>query len=263
MGGRRETDAITPGKEKHVCSPWCDMPATFTRCLFLLAIHQKPHKYAGVEPLSEPSARRPLKSRASAWAGWLSRLLVRSGASANLISVFSVIFSLAAAAVFILIGNGVLTRWWFIGAAALIQMRLVCNLMDGMVAIEGGKKSKTGDLFNEVPDRIADVAILAALGHCAWSQPWCTHLGWLAASLAVMTAYIRMQGAVLTGKHDFRGPMAKPQRMALVTVVCLIGAITPGVFVLIFWALVVMVVGEIITVCRRLCGISAILKGKL
>ena len=215
-----------------------------------------------VEDPVDIAARRPLKSRASGWAGWLSRFLVRSGASANLISVFSVIFSLAAGCVLAGAGSGHLPRLYLLAAAVLIQLRLVCNLMDGMVAIEGGKKSKTGDLFNEVPDRIADVAILAGFGLCAVCQPWGMHLGWLAASLAVMTAYIRMQGAVLTGKHDFRGPMAKPQRMALVTAVCVAGAILPDEFDWFFWALAVMVVGEIITVCRRLCGISAILKGK-
>ncbi len=130
-----------------------------------------------------------------------------------------------------------------------------------MVAIEGGKKSATGDLFNEVPDRIADVAILAGLGLCASTQPWGIHLGWLAAALAVMTAYIRMQGAVLTGKHDFRGPMAKPHRMALVTGVCVVSAVFPALTDWILWALMVMVLGELITVWRRLVGISSLLKG--
>lgn len=215
-----------------------------------------------VEDPVDIAARRPLKSRASAWAGWLSRFLVRSGASANLISVFSVIFSIAAGCILVAVGTGQLTRLYLLAAAVLVQLRLVCNLMDGMVAIEGGKKSKTGDLFNEVPDRIADVAILAGFGLCAVCQPWGMHLGWLAASLAVMTAYIRMQGAVLTGKHDFRGPMAKPQMMALVTAVCVAGSLFPDAFDWFFWAAVVMVTGEITTVWRRLCGISAILKGK-
>lgn len=208
-----------------------------------------------------PSARRPLKSRASAWAGWLSGVLVRSGISANMISVFSVVFSFAAGGVLLGLGQGILNHWWFFAAAGFIQLRLICNLMDGMVAIEGGKKSAVGDLYNEVPDRIADVAILACFGFCAISQPWGIHLGWLAASLAVMTAYIRMQGAALTGKHDFRGPMAKPQRMALVTVACLAAAFFPTATDWVLWALTLMVTFEIVTVWRRLLGIAAILKG--
>ena len=34
--------------------------------------------------------------------------------------------------------------WLFLTAAALIQIRLLCNLFDGMVAIEGGFKTKIG-----------------------------------------------------------------------------------------------------------------------
>ena len=29
--------------------------------------------------------------------------------------------------------------------------RLLCNLLDGMVAVEGGKRSKSGELYNDVP----------------------------------------------------------------------------------------------------------------
>ena len=187
---------------------------------------------------------------------------MRCGLSANTISVFSVLFSIGAGAVIASVGTGVLARLWLIAAAVLIQLRLICNLMDGMVAIEGGRRSATGELFNEVPDRFADVAILASLGLCAWMQPWGMHLGWLAASLAVMTAGVRMQGALLTGKHDFRGPMAKPQRMALVTGACIVTAFSPQMFDWIFWVLAMMVAGEAITVWRRLAGIAKTIKEK-
>lgn len=208
------------------------------------------------------AGRRPLKSRATAWAVHLSRFLARVGASPNGISVLSVVFALGACALLAGVGLAVLPRLWLLAAAAGIQLRLVCNLMDGMVAIEGGKKSATGDLFNEVPDRIADVAILAGAGFCAWCQPWGTHLGWLAAALAVMTACIRMQGAALTGKHDFRGPMAKPHRMALITATCVTGAFLPGLADWFLWALALMVVGETVTLWRRLAGIASALKSE-
>ena len=38
-------------------------------------------------------------------------------------------------------------------AAAGIQLRLLCNLLDGMLAVEEGFKSKTGDIYNDLPDR--------------------------------------------------------------------------------------------------------------
>lgn len=40
----------------------------------------------------------------------------------------------------------------YILTAVLIQLRLLCNLFDGMVAIEGKRFTKSGELFNEVPE---------------------------------------------------------------------------------------------------------------
>lgn len=109
-------------------------------------------------------------------------------------------------------------------AAAAVQTRLLCNLIDGMVAVEGGMKSPVGELFNEVPDRISDAATLVGAGYAVMSVPW---LGWLAAVLAVLTAYVRAVGKSVGAGSDYRGPMAKQQRMAVVTVICLWLAATP------------------------------------
>ena len=99
-----------------------------------------------------------------------------------------------------------------IGAAG-VQLRLLSNMMDGLVAVEGGLKSKAGDLFNEAPDRIEDVILLVSAGiACGHAQ-----LGWCCATLAVATAYFRAFGASLGFGQDFCGPCAKPHRMAILT----------------------------------------------
>jgi phosphatidylglycerophosphate synthase len=63
-------------------------------------------------------------------------------------------------------------------------MRLLCNLFDGMVAIEGGRKEADGPFWNEAPDRASDILILAGAGLGAGA----VGLGWAAAALAVATA---------------------------------------------------------------------------
>ena len=60
----------------------------------------------------------------------------------------------------------------FLAAAACIQLRLLCNLFDGMVAVEGGFKTKSGEIYNELPDRVADVLILAGAGYAMPSSEW-------------------------------------------------------------------------------------------
>ena len=159
--------------------------------------------------------RRPLASRDTRWARRIASMLARSSVTPNQISSISIVF--AALGAIALVDARPLA---LVGAAIGVQLRLLCNLIDGMVAIEGGKQSATGALYNEFPDRIADSLLLVALGY-ACGVPW---LGWLAALMAALTAYVRATGGALGLAQDFRGPMAKPQRMAVLTVACLAGA---------------------------------------
>jgi phosphatidylglycerophosphate synthase len=162
------------------------------------------------------SARRPIAARASRWARAAAARLARSRVTADQISVASVLFAAAGAA---------LLLWWptaagLVGCAVAAQARLVCNLLDGMVAVEGGKQSALGPLYNEFPDRVADTLLIVALGHAAGNP----ELGWLGALAAALTAYVRAYGGALGQPQDFRGPMAKQHRMAVLTVGCLLGA---------------------------------------
>jgi len=162
------------------------------------------------------SNRRPIAARGSAWAQHVAALLARSTITPNQISVASILFAAAGAAL--------LVRWptaaGLLLGALCIQLRLICNLLDGMVAMEGGKSSAVGKIYNEFPDRIADSLLIVAAGY-ACGYPW---LGWLGALLAALTAYVRVFGGSLAFVQDFRGPLAKQQRMAVLTGGCLLGA---------------------------------------
>src|SRR6476659_3847551 len=92
------------------------------------------------------SARRPLKTRQAAWANRLAQLLVRWHASPNVISVTSIFFALGAGAALYFAAEfsaGEHTLLLVLAMAG-IQGRLLCNMLDGMVAIEGGRKTKSG-----------------------------------------------------------------------------------------------------------------------
>jgi phosphatidylglycerophosphate synthase len=127
--------------------------------------------------------------------------------------------------------------------------------MDGMVAVEFGKKSKTGDLWNDVPDRFADVFIILGTLFFAKDYPFAQELAWGNAVLAVMTAYLRVLGASLKSPHYYIGPMAKPHRMDLLTLAFLIEAIYPTGKIA-YSALIIMGLGQIVTCYRRLSKIA-------
>ena len=155
------------------------------------------------------AARRPIKARSTAWAAALARFLTKRSLTPNQISCGSMLFALLAA-VLILCPD-----WWQASLAAIlcIQLRLLCNLMDGMVAVEGGKSSPTGVIYNEFPDRATDSMLIIALGY-AVGQPW---LGWLGALLAVGTAYVRVFGGSLGFAQDFGGITPKQRRMDILS----------------------------------------------
>ncbi len=219
--------------------------------------------------MSTLPARRPLKSRSAAWAQSLARMLLKWGVRPNQVSVASVGSAMIAGAAMLAAtygSHGPAWLWWILAAVG-VQGRLVCNLMDGMLAMEGGLKSATGDVFNEFPDRLADTAILVSLGY-AGGCATVIAMGWAAACLALMTASVRLLGASLTAHHDYRGPMAKPQRMAAVTgcaVLCSAAVLTrQGTWIpaLIGVSLAVITAGAAWTCARRLRSLCATLSSK-
>ncbi len=158
--------------------------------------------------------RRPLKSRSTGWARLAMNALLATRITPNQISVLGIGFAMLGAWAMIAAGQG---GWLFLLAALCIQLRLLCNMLDGMVAVEGKRHSPYGPLYNEIPDRIEDSLFLTAFGY-AMGLPW---LGWLASLLAVAAAYIRAVGSSHGLGEDFGGPMAKPHRMAALTLACI------------------------------------------
>jgi phosphatidylglycerophosphate synthase len=157
-------------------------------------------------------SRRPLQTRSKKWAQGLAAWMARTGFSPNGVSLLG----LGVAA----LGAGAMLKGWWWAAAVCVQLRLLCNMLDGLIAVEHGKGDKLGGFFNEVPDRAEDAMLLLAAGYAA-GGPWGVTLGWSAALLAVLTAYLRQTGGAMGLAQDFCGPLAKPQRMFVLTVTLL------------------------------------------
>ena len=206
----------------------------------------------GTAPNSEAADRRPLKSRSYGWVRRFSSALVRAKISPNGISVFGVVLAIVAFTILWMIARGWIAAWLgLLVAACCVQGRLMCNMLDGLVAVEGGRKSKGGDLFNEIPDRIEDALFLTGAGLA------CGHLtlGLLASLLAVFTAYVRAFGASLGQGQDFCGPLAKPQRMFFLTVGLLAaaaGSLCNFTGNILAWMLAFIAAGTALTAARRI-----------
>lgn len=215
-----------------------------------------------------PENRRPLKTRSARWAAALASALGRARVSPDTISLASVIVAALGGVLLLAAGQQDVAGFraaCLIAAAVCIQLRLLANMLDGMVAVEHGLGSTAGPIWNELPDRIADALFLVGAGYGAWlaGQSDGAWLGWLAAVLAVLTAYVRELGRGLGQPANFSGPMAKPHRMFALTVTCLVAAAEPlwgwqGESLVI--GLTVIAAGSLWTVIRRTRRLAARLK---
>lgn len=218
--------------------------------------------------------RRTIPQRSTRWAARIADLLAALRLTPNTISVLSVIVALGAAvalAASAFVGDSA-RLGLLITAACLMPLRLLLNMLDGMLAVERGMHTPTGDLFNELPDRIADLVVIAGAGY-ATASVWLSGgvdfgvaLGWLAAALAVLTAYVRTLGAANGVGNFFDGPMAKPPRMWVLVLACLASLLEaplgwPRGIVLAI-ALAVIALGSLITVIVRLRRITAALRAR-
>jgi len=138
------------------------------------------------------------------------------------------------------------------------------GLTVGMVAGLGGGAlervlMRLTDMVLALPSLVLALAMVAVLGPglfngalalalTAWPA-YARELGWAASFLAVMTAYIRVLGGACGLAQDFRGPMAKPQRMAVMTAACLAAIFDSRALAL---GLMLVIAGSLVTAALRL-----------
>ena len=135
------------------------------------------------------------------------QLCVHLNVSANQVSYASIAASAAAGLCFWQSGTlpGLL-----IVAVGFCYLRLWLNMLDGMVALASGTASRTGEIANELPDRVSDVLIFVGVAHGGLCHPLG---GYWVAIFALLVAYVGTLGQAVGVQREFSGLMAKPWRM--------------------------------------------------
>ncbi|MEY2495220.1 MAG: hypothetical protein QOJ45_1712 [Verrucomicrobiota bacterium] len=213
----------------------------------------------------EPTSRRPIADAFRVTASTATRLCVRYRIHPDAISYLSIVAAAIAAILFWKSGRhpGLL-----LVAPLFCYLRLWFNMLDGMVALAGGKASWRGEILNDLPDRVSDVVIFAGAAHSGWMNPV---IGYWAAIFALLTAYVGMFGQAVGVHREFSGVMSKPWRMvvlhlgAWITLGCIWwndGAIRFASLTIFDWACLTVVAGCLQTMIVRLKGIMAALRAK-
>jgi phosphatidylglycerophosphate synthase len=171
-------------------------------------------QHAATFPFTVPYDRRPLKARSLGVIQTLAKKLADFGVGPNKVSLAGLAAAVAGFVCLWGAARGWPFAWFFVLLAAVfVQLRLLCNVLDGILAIEFDRREKAGDIYNEIPDRLEDTLFFVGAGYVAGSA----ELGWSAAVLAVFTAYVRAFGGSLGQVQDYGGPCSRTQRMGILT----------------------------------------------
>ena len=205
----------------------------------------------------EPTWRRPIADVFRRTASAAVRFCVRHDVHPNSVSYASIVASLLATVCF---WQSSRLPVLLIPAVGFCYLRLWFNMLDGMVALASGKASRTGEIANELPDRISDVAIFVGAAHSGL----CHELsGSWAAIFALLVAYVGTLGQAVGVQREFSGIMAKPWRMVVLHIGAWItlgllwsgGEIEYAGLTVLDWTHLVIIAGCVQTVVVRLARI--------
>jgi CDP-diacylglycerol--glycerol-3-phosphate 3-phosphatidyltransferase len=170
--------------------------------------------------------------------------LARHGISPDAVTLAAVPVAVAGGACLLLSPT---TPGLLLAVPILAAGRLVLNLLDGALARATGRTHLRGELYNEVGDRLADIAFLAPVAFLPGADATLVLLGVLA---AVFASYIGVAVRAAGGERVYRGILSKPGRMVLLSVAAVIGfAGGPAVW---GWFGPILLVGSVLTIVERL-----------
>jgi phosphatidylglycerophosphate synthase len=206
----------------------------------------------------QPAWRRPIAQPFRRTARASVQWCVRRGIHPNVISCSSIAPAAVAGLCFWQAGA---VPGLLIVAVVLCYLRLWLNMLDGMVALASGTASRSGEIANELPDRVSDVMIFVGVAHSRLCHPLC---GYWVAIFALLVAYVGTLGQAVGVQREFSGVMSKPWRIVALHVGAWVtlgllwwgrGKIRYGGLTVLDWTLLAIIVGCVQTVWIRLVRI--------
>jgi phosphatidylglycerophosphate synthase len=149
-----------------------------------------------------------LKPASQAVVSPVARWLIRHRVSPDLVTWAAVPVALAGGACLALSAH---SPALLLAVPIAAGLRLGLNLLDGMVARESGVTHPLGELWNELGDRLADIAFIGGLAFHPAVDP---RLALGAVIAAVVASYVGVAARAAGGRRQYGGLMSKPGRMA-------------------------------------------------
>lgn len=105
------------------------------------------------------------------------------------------------------------------GAVVLTFSRMTLNTLDGVMALNRGNLSLTGEIVNALPDRYSDIFVIAGVALSPLCRAW---LGLAGLCSMFLVSYTGMLGKALTVGWQHQGPLGKVERLILLMVFTLV-----------------------------------------
>lgn len=178
----------------------------------------------------------------------LCRGLAAAGVTANQVTVFAALWSIAHGAV---IAADPESRPWLLLLPVTLFARMALNAIDGMLAREHGQKSRLGALLNELCDAVSDAALYLPFALIAGLSPAAAVIAVILAGLTE-TAGLAALSAGAPRRYD--GPMGKSDRaFAYGLLAVLLGlGLAPGLWAQAYqWAIVALLALTIVNRARK------------
>ena len=102
-----------------------------------------------------------------------------------------------------------------IAVPALVAVRLILNILDGALARSTGRSHPRGEWYNEVGDRLADLAFIVPAAFVPGANEPAVLLG---SVVAVLASYAGLAVRAAGSRRVYRGILSKPGRMVLLAV---------------------------------------------
>jgi CDP-diacylglycerol---glycerol-3-phosphate 3-phosphatidyltransferase len=187
-----------------------------------------------------------LKSRFQAVLRPLVRRLYGLGITANHVTIFACVVSIALGAFLCFAPHR-----WFALIPLWMLVRMALNAIDGMLAREFGQKSNLGAYLNELTDVVSDAALYLPF---AFVVPF----DWRSVGVVIFaSALSEMTGvtAVMTGaSRRYDGPMGKSDRAFVFSLLALWIAVRPPLPPFASWIMWIVAALVTVTVVNRIRG---------
>jgi CDP-diacylglycerol--glycerol-3-phosphate 3-phosphatidyltransferase len=177
----------------------------------------------------------------------LSDALVAAGVTANAVTIFAMLLSVASgAAIYRFHSFRILLI-----LPIVLFLRMALNAIDGMIAREHNQKTALGAILNELGDVFADAALYLPLAFAPFFSPILIIGVVLLAILSEMTGVVGVQ---IGASRRYDGPMGKSDRAFIFGTLGLLLGLNLPIGPVVFPALAVLLILLCVTIFNRASG---------